>query len=407
MTREKGSLSHRRIPGFRPTEILVHYDEITLKGRNRSVFENALTSSVRRALDGAGAQQVQRRHGRVVVELKDPSDADRCAQRLKKVFGVTRFMPSGRCPANLDAMRDFLRDALAGTAPDEVSSFAVRCKRANKNLPLRSGDVHREIGQHIVDTTGWKVQLDDPDLTVFIRLISNEAHFGFDQVPGPGGLPNGTTGRVACLLSGGIDSPVAAHQILRRGATPVFVHFHSAPHTSAASQDKVRELATVLLPYGHRSPLYMVPFADTQQRIIMECPSNLRVVLYRRFMMRAAEAIARRERALATVTGDSLGQVASQTLENMSSIHAVTTLPALRPLIGLHKIHIVEEARRIGTYDLSIEPHDDCCSYLMPKNPATQTRPEQLTAAEEKLDVDAEVASLFEAAEYEIISGIE
>ena len=210
---------------------------------------------------------------------------------------------------------------------------------------------------------------------------------------------------MACLLSGGIDSPVSSARIMRRGADALFIHFHSYPHTSIASQDKVRALAERIIPPGRSARLYMVPFADTQNRIITECPSRLRVILYRRYMVRAAEAIARKEDAQALVTGDSLGQVASQTLENLHTIDSVATMPILRPLVGMHKAQIIEDARRMGSFDTSIEPHDDCCSFLMPPKPATRSTPEQLEAAESSLDTEKEVLELVEAASVETIRG--
>jgi thiamine biosynthesis protein ThiI len=257
-------------------------------------------------------------------------------------------------------------------------------------------DVEREVGAHVGGRTGWPVSLDHPAVTLWIELVNGVALVGAARFAGPGGLPTGVAGRVMCLLSGGIDSPVAAYRLLRRGATCAHVHFHSHPYTGIESQEKARELAERIQPAGRRARLYLVPFAELQRRIVAACPAPLRVVLYRRFMFRVAEALARREKALAVVTGENLGQVASQTLENLRSIDAAVALPVLRPLIGLDKVEIIAEARAQGTYELSIAPHGDCCSFLMPPNPATRSTPEELERAETPLDVSAEVAALVE-----------
>ena len=402
LIREKDKLTLTQLQGFRPSHILVHYDEVALKGRNRGMFEKRLHRNIQTALENVGELRVHRVYGRLIVELGKTADVDLCARRLARVFGVTRFSPMVRFSSDLEPIKSWLGERLEGLAS---RTFAVSCRRANKNLPFTSLDVNRELGDYVRRVTGWKVQIDDPELTIHVHLIEKSAYVGLDRMAGEGGLPTGTAGKVVGLLSGGIDSPVAIHHMLRRGAEVVFVHFHSFPHTTNASQDKVREMAQILLPHGHRADLYMVPFAETQQRIVTECPAAVRVILYRRFMMRAAEVIAERHGCLATVTGDSLGQVASQTLENIHTINAVTHLPVLRPLIGNHKAHIVDEARRIDTYETSIEPHDDCCSFLMPQRPATQSTPKQLAAAEASLDVEAEVRKLVESSTVEKVTG--
>ncbi|MBN1442606.1 MAG: tRNA 4-thiouridine(8) synthase ThiI [Planctomycetes bacterium] len=402
LNREKNKPHAAEFPGFRPTHILLHYDEIALKGKNRIGFEKCLSASVKRALRGAGPLAVHRAYGRHIVELDESADREVCSRRLRRIFGLAAFTPVVRLPCDLDALESYLDSLLEGASP---RSFAIACRRANKSLPFTSVDVNRRLGARVEALTGWPVRIGRPDLTIHVHLIDEHAYIGLERIQGPGGLPAGSTGRVVCLLSGGIDSPVAAHHVLRRGASAIFVHFHSAPHTSEASLEKVRELIRRILPHGHRARLYLVPFAGTQHRIIARCPAPLRVVLYRRFMLRAAEAIARREGALATVTGESLGQVASQTLENLGAIDRAAQLPVLRPLIGLHKAHIVDEARRIGTFDISIEPHDDCCSYLMPSQPATRSTPEQLDAAEQPLDVASEVETLLAEAAVETVDG--
>jgi thiamine biosynthesis protein ThiI len=311
------------------------------------------------------------------------------------VFGVEHVLPVVDAGPSLEAIEEAAAAAVDGESG--ARTFGVRARRATKDLPFTSMDVQRRVGARIQAATGWTVDLEHPDVPVRVEVVNKSAFVGFGGARGPGGLPTGVSGRVACLISGGIDSPVAAYQLLRRGATMVYVHFHSYPHTGIESQEKARELASLVHPLGHHAKLYLVPFAELQRRIVVECPAALRVVLYRRFMVRATEAIAREEGALALVTGESLGQVASQTLENLRVIDDAARLPILRPLIGLDKLEIVDMARRIGTYETSIEPHGDCCSFLMPPNPATRSRPGDLAEAEKVFDVEAETRRLVES----------
>jgi thiamine biosynthesis protein ThiI len=385
---------------FTPTHLVVHYNELALKGKNRDWFEDILLRNLRSALEGLDGLHVRRTFGRMLVELPSADDASTwrmAVERLQGIFGVAYLLPVQRVEPTLEA----LADAAEGSVLGEISSrtFGVKCKRGTKDFPFDSMDVQRHVGARIQQATGWQVDLDEPSLPVRIELVNRDAFLGFGRVNGPGGLPTGVAGKVVCLLSGGIDSPVAAYRLLRRGATAVYAHFHSYPHTGIESQEKVRELASRIQPPGRRGRLYMIPFADLQRRIVTDCPARLRVILYRRFMVRTADAVARQEGALALVTGESLGQVASQTLENLRTIDQVATLPILRPLIGLDKAEIVAEAERIGTFATSIEPHGDCCSFLMPPNPATHSTPEELAKAEAALDVDREVKALLAASE--------
>ncbi len=382
-----------------PSRIVVHYGEIGLKGKNRGQFENRLVENIRAALRPVGGARVRRLHGRLEVEPGSPSAWRDATDRLARVFGVAYVLPAVSCGSDLPAINATVGELVSGI--DGPLRFAIRCKRGAKDLPYTSVDVQRAVGAHVQELTGWPVDLATPELAIRIDLVGRTAFVALGRVEGPGGLPTGVSGRVVCLQSGGIDSPVAAYRLLQRGAVPVYVHFHSYPHTGIESQDKVRDLVRCIHPAGANSRLYMIPFAELQRRIVSDCPPPLRVVLYRRFMVRASAAIARKERAHALVTGESLGQVASQTLENIRSIDAASDRPILRPLIGWDKVDIVNEAKRIGTFETSIEPHDDCCSFLMPSNPATRTTVAQLEEAESEFDIETEVTALVSAAEVE------
>jgi thiamine biosynthesis protein ThiI len=307
-------------------------------------------------------------------------------ERIRRTFGIANFSYAGRTALDLDALTSaILRDLADRTC----GSFRVSARRADKRFPLTSPQIEREVGGRIQEARGWKVDLEDADLVVRVELLTDHAFYSFGKEAGPGGLPTGTAGRVACLLSGGIDSPVAAHRMMKRGCAVTFVHFHSYPILSRASQEKVRELVSLLTRWQLRSRLFLVAFGDIQQQVVLSVPGPMRVIVYRRLMMRIAERIARARGAQALVTGDVVGQVASQTLENLAVIGSVAALPVFRPLIGMDKQEITSEAIGIGSYPISIIPDQDCCTLFTPRNPMTRGRLEQIEAAEAALPVEA------------------
>ena len=275
--------------------------------------------------------------------------------------------------------------ALDGHAP--VISFRVISRRADKRFPFQSPEIERHIGAAVQAQTGWRVNLSEPAFIIRVETLTNDAFFFFDREPGTGGLPIGTGGRVMTLISGGIDSPVAAWRLMRRGCRSHFVHFHSYPLLSNTSQEKVRDLVRTLTGYQLRSRLFLVPFAPIQQQVVISVPPHLRVVTYRRLMMRIAERLAIESRAHALVTGDAVGQVASQTIENLAAVGAVATLPVLRPLIGMDKEEITRDAQRLGTYQTSIIPDDDCCTLFTPRYPSTGASLVEAAEAERQIDV--------------------
>jgi thiamine biosynthesis protein ThiI len=302
---------------------------------------------------------------------------------------VANFSYAGRTVLDLDAISTAILNDLGDRT---CSSFRVSARRADKRFPMTSPQIERELGGRIKQARGWRVNLDEPDLTIHVELLTDQAFYFFGKERGPGGLPTGTAGRVVCLLSGGIDSPVAAHRMMKRGCAVTFVHFHSYPILSRASQEKVRELINLLTTWQHRSRLYLVAFGEIQQQVVLSVPAPMRVVIYRRLMMRIAEAIANDRRAQALVTGEVVGQVASQTLENLSVIGSVVKLPVFRPLIGMDKDEITAEATKIGSYPISIIPDQDCCTLFTPRNPLTRARLADIEVAEQALPVDEIVA---------------
>jgi len=267
-------------------------------------------------------------------------------------------------------------------------TFAIRSRRVHKTLPFNSMEVNRQIGAAVVEKYAKKVDLKTADLTCTIEIFKEKAFVSVDKFPGPGGMPVGTAGRVMALMSGGFDSPIAAYYAMKRGARVDFIHFHTYPFTNKASQDKVKQLVETLNTFQGRAALFMVPFTETQQEILMAVPEGYRIIFYRRFMMRIAESLAKKRNTLALVTGESLGQVASQTLENIGVVEEVTKLPVLRPLIGFDKNEIMGVGRRIGTYEISALPHDDACTRFMPKNPVIRAKIDEVLAIEEDLDVN-------------------
>jgi thiamine biosynthesis protein ThiI len=286
----------------------------------------------------------------------------------------------------IDELRTHIGTRLADLSG---SSFAIRCQRSDKRFPMTSPEIERDLGSFVQNRTGWPVNLGSPDLTIHVLVDENGLFTWTRRIRGPGGLPVGVGGRATCLISGGIDSPVAAYLLMKRGMRLDFVHFHSVPRTDPASLEKVEDLIRILIRYQGPARLAMVPLLPIQEEIAARCPAELRVLLYRRFMLRLAEVTAARLRSDALITGESLGQVASQTIQNLRAVEAVAAMPVLRPLIGLDKPEIIDLARRMGTYETSIIPHFDCCSFLMPDRPATTSTSAELDRAEGALDLQA------------------
>ena len=378
--------------------IVVHYQEIALKGNNRPWFISRLVRNLRRATSDLDIRGVRALMGRIEIQLGPAASWPEARDRLARVFGVGNFAQAGRTPLDLDAIAgEILRDL----GDRQAKTFRVSARRADKRYPLTSPQIEREVGGRIKEAKGWTVDLSNPELTIHVEALTNEAFYFFGKERGAGGLPVGTSGRVVCLLSGGIDSPVAAWRMMRRGCRVQFVHFHSYPILSRASQEKVRELATLLTRYQYDSRLFLVPFGEIQQRVVLSVAPPLRVVVYRRLMMRIAETIALRHRGQAIVTGEVVGQVASQTIENMTSINNVVSLPVLRPLIAMDKEEITAEAQRLGTYPVSIIPDQDCCTLFTPNHPATKARWIDVERAEQPLPIADIVHAAAAAAQIE------
>jgi len=381
------------------TSIVVHYQEIALKGKNRPWFLARLVRNLRQAVSDLDVKSVRALMGRIEIVLGPTAVPEVVGDRIRRVFGIANFSYAGRTALDLEGIAAAVLKDLGDRTCD---SFRVSVRRADKRFPLTSPQAEREIGGRIKEARGWRVDLENADLVIHVELLTNDAFYFFGKEKGSGGLPTGTAGRVVCLLSGGIDSPVAAHRMMKRGCAVTFVHFHSYPILSRASQEKARQLATLLTTWQQRSRLYLVPFGDIQQQVVLAVPGPMRVVVYRRLMLRIAERIAHLRHAQALVTGDAVGQVASQTLENLAVVGSVATLPLFRPLIGMDKDEITAEAQRIGSYPISIIPDQDCCTLFTPRNPQTRARLAEIEAAEQALPIEELVGRAVQEAAVEV-----
>lgn len=366
-----------------PQIVLIHYGELALKRGNRAYFEKRLIRNIKDSLRDLGRVRMQRLFGRFLLET-DEIPWPALQERLSQVFGISSFAPVAVGPLTWEGLLEATKKVLP---EGERLSFGVRAKKADERWSRGRSETERDLGAWIQERTGWSVNLRQPDVWVRAEVANGRVIVSARRYPGRRGLPVGVSGRALALLSGGIDSPVAAWMMQSRGLHLSFVHFHSAPYTTRRSQEKVKDLARRLLCYQPSLRLHMVPFADLQQSIVTRTPEAYRVILYRRFMMRIANRIAHEDGAGALVSGESLGQVASQTLTNIHTVDEASELTVLRPLVGLDKETIIRRAQDIGTFEISIEPHDDCCSFLMPHRPVTKTKPGELERVEEDLDV--------------------
>jgi tRNA uracil 4-sulfurtransferase len=378
--------------------LIGRFHEIALKGRNQWRFVDQLRHNLRAAFADSTLGRMRCEGPRIIVELPEELSDEIAVERGALVFGLQNLSLSYRVPLEIGAIT---RAALARAREHPARTFRVSARRGDKRFAMTSMDIDREVGSAIVEELGYKVDLTDPELTISIEILADAAFVSAGKLPGPGGLPVGVSGKAVAMLSGGIDSPVAAYRMMRRGLKLDFIHFHAYPLVTGASRDKARELAAHLTRYQFHSAVAMVPFGNLQREIVAGSLRPLRVVLYRRFMMRIASALASKMRAKAIVTGESLGQVASQTLDNMTVIEQAASLPVMRPLLGMDKNEIIDQARRLGTFETSILPDQDCCTLFVPAHPETHASAEEVAAAESSFDIERMVSDAVRATEIE------
>ena len=379
--------------------VIIHYQEIALKGLNRPWFVRRLVRNLRAATADLDVVSVRTLMGRIEMQLGPTVAWDEIRNRVGNLFGIANFSRAGKINLDLGEIIEAILKALDG---QQASSFRVSAKRADKRFPLTSPEIEREVGGRIKAARGWPVSLSNPELTVHIELLQSEAFYYFNKEKGRGGLPTGVSGRVLCLMSGGIDSPVAAYRMMKRGCRVWFLHFHSYPIVSSVSQEKTKEIIHLLTRHQLDSRLYMVAFGEIQRRVVVTAPPPMRVIIYRRIMMRIADRLARKVGARALVTGEAVGQVASQTLENLAVINNVTSMLVLRPLVGLDKEEISFESRQLGTYPISIIPDEDCCQLFTPKHPSTKAKLDEVEYAERNLPMGDLVAEAVTNAAQEV-----
>ena len=368
--------------------ILLKLGELVLKGLNRKSFEQKLMGNIRRRLAPLGNFRVYCLQSTVYVEGEEGADMDAAFEAMKQVFGVISLSRAAPCEKNKEAIArlaiEYLRDEM-----ESARSFKVESKRSDKAFPMTSIELSQYVGGELADAyPDTAVDVHDPELTVHIEVRDLAAYVHAAPVPGAGGMPVGSNGVAVTLLSGGIDSPVSTYMIAKRGVRLIPVHFFSFPYTSQQAKDKVIELGRQLTAYCGRMTMEVVPFTHIQEEIRDKCPEEYFTLIMRRFMMRIAQHIAEANGAKAIVTGENLGQVASQTMEAMASTQAVTHLPVLQPLIGMDKEEIITIARKIGTFDTSILPYEDCCTVFTPRHPRTRPQVSEVEAAESALDVE-------------------
>lgn len=389
---------------------IVRTGEVALKGMNKPYFERVLVQRIRAALkktneqskeEGNGGIDVYRHEGLIFIKSPKTIPEDTIIKLVSRVFGVASISPAWECESNLDAIGEMaVKFMLKQIEERGVKTFKVFAKRADKTFPIKSPEIARIIGAKVlIGCKVLKVDVHNPEVRLHVDLRRGVSYIYDEKVAAIGGLPLGTNGRGLILLSGGIDSPVAAWMMARRGMLIEAVHFHSYPYTSKRAQEKVEKLAGIVASYSERIRMHVINLLPIQEQIVQHCPEEETTILVRRFMMRIAQEIAKKNRCMMLITGEDLGQVASQTAEAITVTDACVDIPVLRPLIGMDKVDIMDKAREIGTYETSIEPFEDCCTVFLPKHPTTKPKLARIEESESALDVDALVKAAVESEE--------
>ena len=380
---------------------IVRCGEVALKGMNKPYFERMLVERIRSNVKGLGNVDVKRQEGLIFVRADKDIDTDILVRQIAKVFGVASISPAVEAPSNLDDIgEEAVKYMMNLIETKGVKTFKVEAKRADKNFPVKSPEIGRIIGAKVlIGCKVLKVDVHNPDVLLYVDVRHDRSYIYMDKIAGFGGLPLGTNGKGMVLLSGGIDSPVAAWMMAKRGMVIEAVHFHSYPYTSQRAQEKVEDLARIVASYCGNFKMHVVNLLPIQEQIVQNCPEEETTILVRRFMMRIAERIAENNKAMMLITGENLGQVASQTAEALVVTDNVVKMPVMRPLIAMDKIDIMDKAQEIGTFETSIQPYEDCCTVFLPKHPTTKPKLARIEESESKLDVEGLVAAAVAAEE--------
>lgn len=380
---------------YRYDHILIRYGELSLKGKNRNVFIRQLKENIKKALKSFSTLEIESQHDRMYIYLKE-EDPNEVANVLSRVFGISSFSFAIKVDSDIDAIVDACLQTLDFS---NAKTFKVAARRSDKNFPVISDQINRIVAGAILKNSTWKVDVHHPDYKIVIEVHRDSTYIMTDRMAGAGGYPVGVGGKAMVLLSGGIDSPVAAYLMMKRGVRIECIHFASPPYTSENAQQKVLDLASIVSAYQGDLLVHIVPFTNLQLAIYQHADESYAITLMRRMMMRIAEGLAQKRKALVLATGESIGQVASQTLESMVAINSVVNIPMIRPLVCMDKVEIIELSKKIGTYETSILPYEDCCTIFTPKNPVTKPRVDRCVKYEESFDFESLVQECIQSAE--------
>ncbi|WP_188206430.1 tRNA uracil 4-sulfurtransferase ThiI [Alkalibacillus aidingensis] len=368
--------------------VLIRYGELALKGKNQKFFINKLRSNVQKALSDFPNLSIKGKRDHMYI-LLNGQDYEEIIERCKDIFGIQSFSLAIKVENDEEKIKEAVLEAIL---LEEGKTFKITAKRPNKNFPIPSQQMNQVLGGHILrNTEGWTVNVHNPDVEIRVEIRHDATYITSKKIPGKGGLPVGSTGKSLLLLSGGIDSPVAGYLTMKRGVQLEAIHFHSPPFTSDRARQKVEDLAQTLTKFGGEIKLHLIPFTDIQQKIFQNAPENYGMTIMRRVMLRISEQVARQREILSITTGESLGQVASQTMESMHAINEVTNYPIIRPLVAMDKVDIINISKQINTYDISIRPYEDCCTIFVPKAPKTRPRREKVNQFEAPIDFTDEI----------------
>ena len=386
------------------TKIIIHYDEITLKGGNRPFFERALLFNIKEFLENVEHGEIYRDGGKFLVSINKKTDLENIKKILKRIPGISNFHFAVSEEKDLEKIKKKVVEFLTSSDLDETKkTFKIEARRADKKFEYKSPEINAKVGEYVLENTKFIVDVHNPDLEIVVDIGIKECFIYFNKILGIGGLPTGTTGKLVSLLSGGIDSPVASYMMAKRGAKLIFVHFKNRTIGGANDgEEKIQNLTKILSKFQGKSKLYIIPFEEFQKEIIAKIPAKNRMIVYKRIMFQIAEKIARKEKARGIVTGDSLSQVASQTLENIEVIYNSANLPIFSPLIGMNKQEIINLAVKIETFEISIIPYQDCCSFLIAKHPETKAKLEEIEKQEANLEIDTIIDKTLSEIEYKI-----
>ncbi|MGM9948341.1 tRNA uracil 4-sulfurtransferase ThiI [Floccifex sp.] len=387
---------------YRYDHILIRYGELSLKGKNRNSFIKQLYDNVRKACTGFPSLEFEKQHDRMYIFLHD-EDANKVCEVVSKVFGISSLSLAVKVPSDIEEIKKACLEVLP---LDQDKTFKVAARRNDKTFPVISDQINRIVATTILKNSNWKVDVHNPDYKIVIEIRHDASYIMTNKITGAGGYPVGVGGKAMVLLSGGIDSPVASFLMMKRGVRIECIHYASPPYTSQNAQDKVLELARLISGYQGEILVHVIPFTNLQLAIYQNAPESYAITIMRRMMMRIATEMAKKRNALAIATGESIGQVASQTLESMNTINAVTNIPIIRPVVCMDKVEIIDLSKKIGTYDTSILPFEDCCTIFTPKNPVTKPRIDKCEKYEAKWDFESMVKQCVDQAESILITPI-